>query len=756
MKKELIVSEKTKDIIQESKNLISQLNQLLPKNKKLPTNEKKDIILHVSSTPYYSGKISSCSKYLAYTFSYHNKIALFDLSTNKEIYVFDIFSRKSCTPSMAFSPDEKYFIAINGSGSLFIWSILELRLVTTIDVDNDWWDTNWGGYITFSNNLQYIIIGNRTFSKYQSAIKIIDFKTILEDDKYLNQNKIYTNNNLVSLSKKKYFLNGFKTNIDATELIIITNDNRYLITTCEAYTIRVWDIKKREEVCTLNRNNIYMGYDNCNSDIRTVGLFEVSNNIVVAGYSNGKVIFWNIIKKKKILSYKIDCYKLNSIVLSPDKQYIIANLISDNAVISIFKTKYNENIGAFSYEDLGIIYWFTTDDSVTFTSSGYILVSPYKKSQIKKLLKLNKDGKSMKLVCNLNSIVNICHNISITSDNKYIIVLNNRISTSGESIIKKIELIDIETGEIINSFKCYGHIISSVFLYNGIDCIVTQDYGKDIIVWDLFNAKKIQTFTLEKNKQYSAYISKNGQYIAVSADNSNKNYILEIKSGKKIQKINSNITYMKFINNDKNIIFIANYKINIWDIGNRQIVKTITVKDSQIIVYYNNKYFITSSTSDGIIQLYDIQDEKILKTFKGHLENLKFTYITKNEKILITMSCDDNMRFWDIDKEKEILSKRLNYTYERDSIIVTSDEKYIIGKIIDGAIKIFDIGKNKIVSTHINYTDGSWVYHNVDGYYNTNNIDRVTFIEKRNKSFQVLNDSNQIYELRKIKKVLDY
>jgi WD40 repeat protein len=63
--------------------------------------------------------------------------------------------------------------------------------------------------------------------------------------------------------------------------------------------------------------------------------------------------------------------------------------------------------------------------------------------------------------------------------------------------------------------------------------------------------------------------------------------------------------------------------------------------------FISHKY-IVSSSDDKTIKLWDIKSAKLIKTFKGHTDNIKAVSITPDGKNIISGSDDYTIKLWDI------------------------------------------------------------------------------------------------------------
>jgi WD40 repeat protein len=115
-----------------------------------------------------------------------------------------------------------------------------------------------------------------------------------------------------------------------------------------------------------------------------------------------------------------------------------------------------------------------------------------------------------------------------------------------------------------------------------------------------------------------------------------------------------------------------------------------------LVVTADAKYLFLGLHSGDIIML-DLKDGKTLKEFKGHTWTVTSLVLSSDNKKLVSGSFDADVKVWDIETEKELLSTRAsNHVC---SLVLTSDEKGIVAGQVGGAITLLDFETLEVLNS---------------------------------------------------------
>lgn len=110
-------------------------------------------------------------------------------------------------------------------------------------------------------------------------------------------------------------------------------------------------------------------------------------------------------------------------------------------------------------------------------------------------------------------------------------------------------------------------------------------------------------------------------------------------------------------------------------------------------------YFVSSSK--GVLSLRSIPEGKLLKTIKGKKQGIAKLFISPKSNYIVSAYKDGIVRLWDIENEKfmdvfqdyEVKENK----YEKDYLMISSNEKYLVNSLTSGDIKLWDIENETLI-----------------------------------------------------------
>ena len=117
--------------------------------------------------------------------------------------------------------------------------------------------------------------------------------------------------------------------------------------------------------------------------------------------------------------------------------------------------------------------------------------------------------------------------------------------------------------------------------------------------------------------------------------------------------------------------------------------------------------YAISSSSDGLVKLWEIPQGNEIKTFYGHSLGSYFASFSPDGRYILSMSADATMRLWDISTGKEY--KRFDIkSCGGYSAEFTKDGKYIVSTASENSMKLWDIESGKEIRRYVGHSN--WIY----------------------------------------------
>jgi len=571
------------------------------------------------------------------------------------------------------SRDGKYLIAIGRDGWVNIWTIKDYKkifkkrfnsYVTSIDINND--------------NKKIVIV------ERNSHIHLWDI---------VNNKEI-----------KKIFIP-----FDKQEFIAkYSLDNKFIISSGKSGDIVIRDantlVEKRR---LLAHKNIVMN------------IFMLKNknkNILITHDYKNNLIIWNFDTRKILKHFKNIVSLIRSFAISKDGHFLIISLENGEIkVLNISTGKFIKNLK--NYENFKVSMGFLNEKYLVGIRE-YLTIWNYKTGEVLSRMKLNKLTSLSSLAISKKYIftssfnkdikiwtVNVndkykydidnkisIHNIALSKDKKYLSVLrdNNRIFLYD---FKNRKLINNVIGTFRSIFSDDSKKLATVVNSN----IVIYTIG------DKFSQK----LYFKNNKEFISsllFIESNKLALGTTSGNI---YILDLINDRILSKLKSknikNRIYSLTLSFDKKYLVAAgfNKNIDIWNLETMSFFKTIENKDLEnCISFLDNKKLLISG-KDKNIKLWDFDKLKIEKIFKGNKDWTDIIKSSVNHKDFVTISDDNTLKFWTINKDSYLLNFKLTnlkdviFKDDKTIMVVQKNKIFFYPFVYSGFYKDKDFYENK-------------------------------------------------------------
>lgn len=323
----------------------------------------------------------------------------------------------------------------------------------------------------------------------------------------------------------------------------------------------------------------------------------------------------------------------------------------------------------------------------------------------------------------------------------------------------KIVLINLKTGEIINSWTYNSRIFSLSFSPDGQSILagykdsfailwgldgsilfslvehsnavsavafspdgtkaVTASYDKSVVLWDIRSNSIIDKMDDSTTPYYL------GKITSVAYNSSGTHVVFGDDEGNVIVwNLGPGTIYLNRIEKDRHTDFVLSVAFSP---DNRQVVSssadsTVKIWDidftiDQLILYktlngQDNKWInsirflpdgkkILSASANGSVLLWDIATQQIIQRLDGHLGEVNSLAISSDGALAVSGSRDGSIRLWDL-QALQVLDSVIDNRYlpaEITSMVFTVDYSRLISGSSDGRIRIWDLGNKKLLES---------------------------------------------------------
>ena len=218
--------------------------------------------------------------------------------------------------------------------------------------------------------------------------------------------------------------------------------------------------------------------------------------------------------------------------------------------------------------------------------------------------------------------------------------------------------------------------------------LVTAKEDGSLELWDIAANKVVRTFQegLAKDVNVELMLSKNGKRVLGGWEPKNDD-----PDGK----------------NEKAGI--------LWDVATGKIIRKFTDFESMDIS--RDSRWLTTCHRDGIVKLWDLENAKEIRTFKGHDDAVN-AMVSQDSKWLVTFGKGGTIKLWDLASGKEVCTFRSHGEAARLTVL-SADGKWLANVCGDTTVRVWDLAKGKEIRafkahdelvTSLSFSaDGKWL-----------------------------------------------
>ena len=565
-----------------------------------------------------------------------NTIRIWEIKTGKLVRI--IYGYPSGINTLLITPDGKFIVSWSIKNRIRIWDFNTGKLLRRIKFIED-----EKVYPIILNDKKIIFL---IFNKNKN-LKIMEYDTE-QIIAILKGNVKGVDSFCISLNRKYILTSSYSqeiqiwdfnkgnllyeidpdSNYGGTRPIILTDDEKYLITTHKNRKIKIIDIETQEIIRTLKGHEEFI----------TSLILTIDNKYIISSSRDKFIKIWDFSSGNLVREITDDRFYDAKMKLSPDGSLIFFPHYFGFVVVDLDKLKIISEPKRRNYS----------------TESSCFTISPNGKYMINNLNIW--DIKTGDLLFKLTGHTDRVNSLAVSNDSRYLLSGSNDWS---------VKLWELSTGALIRTFTGHKFELTSVAFSHNCKYVISSSNDGKINVWDFQNGNLVKSFgklsptlnadkTWEKyqNSMYSIAISNDDQYITGGFSDGTI-FIWEFDTGKLIYqlKTHNSTSEIEFSSDRKKIFHNSGTKTHIWDLKTGSLIKTIdSIEFKSLIVLPDGKELICGfSRQNTSIVLYDLENSLKLVEFK-HLTRIPSSltkhstpvhYIPNSYSIIVLYEGDD-------------------------------------------------------------------------------------------------------------------
>ena len=583
-------------------------------------NEKKEIFSFRWRSDYAMHLcLSPDQNYLAASFN-EGAIRIYDFKQNKFLETIQPFPN-STTPRIDFTADSKSLLVAIPDFNIIVWDI-ELKKSQEIPASK-----------SSARNIRF----SPDHSLFAS---------------YSNENKVC----VWDWNEKKllYSLEGHTSDV---QVILFSNDNKFLFTGGEDNQVIKWNLETKENFMFKDHGSTVKGL-----------AFAQSKNILVSGGHDRKVCFYNTEKNELIKSQEKHEDWVRTMAMTKDEKYVIS--AGDDKVLFVWNIDTQEE--AFKMAGhTAYIYGIaiSNDNNHIYSGAGDKTMWVWSLNDQKRqkclrsvcgsiyCIALNKEGTIAYTGSDENTVnvFDLVNKTEVTCLFGHTRTIGDLALSEDETVLVSgsydytIRVFDTKTFEELALFKD-GHTdyVRSVAITRNKKFVISGSDDRQIIFWNL--EKKEKEFTLEGHR----------------------NYVFSVR-------LTLDEKYLISASRDETI--------KLWDYTSRTEVYSFTGHTASVkcLALMNNCKTFISGGEDSMIKAWSITDKREDYTLKGHTSSVNSLKLTSDNLRLISGSDDYKVNIWDLEQRTIELSLggyssgvlAVNITDEGSLLLTSGNDKIL-------------------------------------------------------------------------------
>ncbi|MGV3524868.1 MAG: metallophosphoesterase [Candidatus Sericytochromatia bacterium] len=390
--------------------------------------------------------------------------------------------------------------------------------------------------------------------------------------------------------------------------------------------------------------------------------------------------------KKKLIdtcffstSQKGHSLQIKSLCLSPDSRFLVTASLDKTIKIWNLKTKEVEKTL------VGHLYPLV---SLSISPDGKFIASLSDDNIIKVW-----NSKNGSLVYTSKVYWGTLESVCLGPEGKHLIIISND---------NTIRVLNITSDKIVKTLKDFDDLVS---------CLAFNPDGKSFAAGS--ESGEIKIWSIRGNKDNKILENHRYSIKCMVYSNDGKQLLCNDESGTvRVWEINSEKVHQEFIGGWGNIVsfnILGNGRYTIAGTNDRNIKVWNFPSNSQPIslqanwgrfssVCVNSNNYLATGSVDGTTKIYDIDNDKILHTYRAHNKAIKSIVFNSNNKIIASSSEDYTIKIWDIKSAKNIFTLT-GHTSIVHASIFSPDSQYLYSASNDGFIKAWSLVSGGLIYT---------------------------------------------------------
>jgi WD40 repeat protein len=219
-------------------------------------------------------------------------------------------------------------------------------------------------------------------------------------------------------------------------------------------------------------------------------------------------------------------------------------------------------------------------------------------------------------------------------------------SGSGDATVK---IWDLKSGVLRHTLVGHQGRVNAVQITPDGRWAVSGGSDRRIKIWDLASGKEQQTLTGHEGAIQTLEISSDGNFL-FSGSQDKTIRVWELSTGRVVQTLTghrSGVDAIAITPDNQTLISGAEDQIIVWDRFTGKKARTFTQSvGTHALRFSEDGRYLLSAHTDGTLKVWNWQTGSLIKTVRGHSDDVTAIAICRNYRTLVTASLDHRLGIW--------------------------------------------------------------------------------------------------------------
>jgi WD40 repeat protein len=284
---------------------------------------------------------------------------------------------------------------------------------------------------------------------------------------------------------------------------------------------------------------------------------------------------------------------------------------------------------------------------------------------------------------------------------------------------KELRLADVETGEVLKSYRGHVYGVTSFALVPQSSFVVSGSLDETVRLWRLPDPPpekvgEVRRFERHDGTVRAVAYSPNGRYILSGSgwpDGDKTLRLWELATGKEVRRFEghtTNVNGVAFSPDGRRALSGSDDNtVRLWDVSTGKEIRRFTGHTSSIhgaVAFSPDGRRALSGSADKTIRLWNVETGEEIRKFEGHENWINGVAFSPDGRRIVSGSTDNTIRLWDVETGKELKRFEEHQAGGVAGVAYSLDGRFILSGGATKGVRLWDVETGKEVRSFEGHT----------------------------------------------------